>query len=147
MSEGTRRYVYPFWRLVDENMNAVLFLLLGLELFTVTLDLSVALAALAAVPVALVGRWVSIAAPAQAVLLRGRRVRFTLINLLTWAGVRGGLSVAMALSLPERPEKPLIVAAAFAVVIFSMLAQSMTTEALAVRTGYGQRRPDPEPIR
>lgn len=146
MSESTRRYVHGFWRLIDENMNAVLFLLLGLELFTVSLDIPVVLTALAAVPIALAGRWVSVAAPAQAVRLRGRRVRFTLINLLTWAGVRGGLSVAMALSLPDRPEKPLIVAAAFAVVIVSMLLQSMTTEALAVRTGYGQPRGEPEPV-
>ena len=85
--------------------------------------------------------------------MTGQKGSLSLINVLTWAGVRGGLSLAMALSIPDGPHKQAILAGTFGVVIFSMLVQSMTMEGLAIRTGYGTppsrigRRPSASPAR
>ena len=145
MSDNTRRYLNPFWHLVDENMNGIMFFLMGLQLYGLHFEPRYALVALAVVPVGLAARWISVALPSAALLATGRTVSLGLLSLLTWAGVRGGLSAAMALSLPDTPQKPVILIATFSVAVFSIVVQSMTVEGLVVRTGYGQRRADPEP--
>lgn len=143
MSEQTRRYVHPFWHLIDENMNAVLFLLLGFKVFSLAFEPAFIWLAVAAAAFVLVGRWVAIAAPSIFIRFGGRKVKPSLVALLTWAGVRGGLSMAMALSLPDSPQRDLILMGTLGVVIFSMMVQSLTMEKLAVRWGYGQPKGEP----
>lgn len=145
LSAHSREYIKPFWHVVDEAMNAVLFLLVGIKAIELKLDLPV-LVLLAAGPViVLAARWIALALPGSALSLFGNRIPLKLYNVLTWAGVRGGLSMAMVLSLPAIPERNLIFAATLGVIMFSIIVQSMTMEKLALRTGYGSARAEPEP--
>lgn len=145
MSRRTVDHLHPFWRMVDEGMNAVLFLLLGLKAWELRLDPAALILAVAAPLLILAARWIAMALPTALLPLVRRRGSLALVNVLTWAGVRGGLSAAMALSLPEGPWRQPIVGATFGVVIFSIVVQSMTMERLALRTGYGEPRAEPEP--
>jgi CPA1 family monovalent cation:H+ antiporter len=98
MSEQTRRYTRAFWTIVDENLNGVLFLLVGLEVFALHFNPLVDALAVAAIPLIFVGRWASLAGPSALLVILDQDVKPGLVVVLTWAGVRGGLSVAMALS-------------------------------------------------
>ena len=138
MSEQTRRYTRAFWTIVDENLNGVLFLLVGLEVFTLKFDRLVDLLAAAAIPLILLGRWASLAGPATVLSAIDGGVKPGLVVVLTWAGVRGGLSVAMALSLPPSRERAIILAATYVVVVFSIIVQSLTLERVVIRMGYGR---------
>lgn len=139
MSETTRRYLTGFWTLVDETLNGLLFLLLALEVFALVFEPVFALVGLAAIPLVLVGRWVALAGPSALLAVVGRRVSQSLVLVLTWAGVRGGISVALALSLPDSPQRSLILTVTYMVVVFSVIAQSLTLERLVIRTGHGKR--------
>jgi CPA1 family monovalent cation:H+ antiporter len=145
MSERTRRYIHPFWHVVDEAMNAVLFFLLGLVAYRLKPEPAFVWLIVAAPLLVLAARWIAIALPAAALPLVGRRTSRRLVSVLTWAGVRGGLSTAMALSLPDIHERQIILAGTLAVVVFSMVVQSMTMEKLALKTGYGAPREEPQP--
>ena len=139
ISEHTRRHLDTFWELVDELLNAVLFLLVGL----VTLELHVGrrqlLAQVAAVAVVLAARWASVAVSAGVAGVPGRvrgglnRLRPHTVTLLTWGGLRGGLAIAMALSLPAGAARDLIVTATFGVVVFSVLVQGTTLRPVFAR--------------
>jgi monovalent cation:H+ antiporter, CPA1 family len=125
MSDTTRRHLDVFWELVDEILNAVLFLLIGLEILVVTLSgQSVLLGALAIVAV-LVARFISVGIPISAMRLTQNFERGT-IRLLTWGGLRGGLSIAMALSLPMGDEKTIILTLTYLVVLFSIFVQGLS---------------------
>lgn len=125
MSDRTRRYVFGFWRLVDDILNAILFLLIGLEVLVLRFDVSFAWIGLAAIPIAIVARFFSVSTP---VLLVGHWYRFApgMIPILTWGAVRGGISVALALSLPDDPARPIILAATYAIVLFTVIIQGLT---------------------
>ena len=138
MSEQTRRYTRAFWTIVDDNLNGVLFLLVGLEVFALRFDPLADALAVAAIPLIFIGRWASIAGPAVLLGLADSTIKPGLVAVLTWAGVRGGLSVAMALSLPPSRERSVILAATYVVVVFSIVVQSLTLERLIVRLGYGR---------
>jgi CPA1 family monovalent cation:H+ antiporter len=138
MSEQTRRYTRAFWTIVDENLNGILFLLVGLEVFALRFDPLVDVLAVAAIPLIFAGRWAAIAGPSALLTLVDAGVKPGLVAVLTWAGVRGGLSVAMALSLPPSRERAVILAATYVVVVFSIIVQSLTLERLIVRLGYGR---------
>jgi len=138
MSEQTRRYTRAFWTIVDENLNGVLFLLVGLEVFTLKFDRLVDLLAAAAIPLIMLGRWASLAGPAAVLSAIDGGLKPGLVVVLTWAGVRGGLSVAMALSLPPSRERAIILAATYVVVVFSIIVQSLTLERVVIRMGYGR---------
>lgn len=146
-SERSRHYIHPFWHVTDEAMNAVLFFLVGLKAFELKLDFAALVLLIAGPIMVLVARWIAVALPGSALPLIRKKATLKLYNVLTWAGVRGGLSIAMVLSLPDTPARQPIFAAALGVVIFSIVVQSMTMEKLALRTGYGTKRenPDPEP--
>ncbi|MFC7475758.1 cation:proton antiporter [Dankookia sp. GCM10030260] len=139
MSERTRRYVFGFWDVIDQVLNAVLFLLIGLEVLVMRFDGAFLPLALASVPLALLGRLVAVAG---SVTLLRRFVDFVggTIPVLVWGGLRGGISVALALGLPERPEKPGILAATYAVAVFSILVQGGSLGPVARRS---TRRPAP----
>jgi CPA1 family monovalent cation:H+ antiporter len=132
MSDRSQRIVSGLWRLIDEVLNAVLFLLIGLEVLVLRfadIDLRFVLAA---IPIVLVSRLIAVAAPALA-LPWSRALSLGNVPLLTWAGIRGGVSIALALSLPDAPAKPAVLGATYAVVIFSILVQGLTLGAVARR--------------
>jgi len=130
MSEETRTYVDGFWRLVDEILNAALFLMIGMEIFQLSITRDMAMTIPATIILVLVARLLSVALPI--LLLRpiqkeGRDV----VPLMTWGGLKGGISVALALSLPDSDWKAPILAGTYAVVIFSILVQGLTLGRLA----------------
>ena len=127
MSETTRDHLFKFWSLIDEVLNAVLFLIIGFEVVALTLTGSVALVMAIAVPVVLAARFLSVAAPLTVLRLRRTFTRGA-IPVLTWGGLRGGISVALALSLPDVPAKGTILAVTYGVVIFSIVVQGLTVE-------------------
>ena len=134
MSETTRRYVFGLWSLIDEVLNSVLFLLIGLEVTQLAVAGTDLLLALAAIPLVLGARAVAVAIwPA---LFRGWRDHLpaSSVPLLVWAGVRGGISIALSLSLPDGPAKPVLLTATYAVVLFSIAVQGASLGALARRT-------------
>ncbi|MBO0905772.1 cation:proton antiporter [Jiella sonneratiae] len=132
MSDLTQRYLHGFWTLVDDILNAVLFMLIGLELLLVDFTWQTAALAALAIPLVLFARFLAVYLPFQIVRLRERFSR-GIVAVLSWGGVRGGISVALALSLPEGAARDLIVTATYAVVIFSVLVQGMTLERLVRR--------------
>ena len=136
MSQRTREHVDAFWSMIDEILNAVLFLLIGLELFAVRAGPMAILGGLLAVPVVLLARLVSVTIPITAMRTRGRFVR-GIVPVLTWSGLRGGISVAMVLSLPPVPAKDVLVACTYAVVVFSILVQGLTVRRVLVYYGVG----------
>jgi monovalent cation:H+ antiporter, CPA1 family len=137
MSERTREHVDAFWSMLDEILNAVLFLLLGLQVFAVPAGPNAIVAGLFSVVVVLVARLVSVGAPAAAMRFRGRVPR-GLVSVLTWSGLRGGISVAMALSLPPFPARDLLLACTYAVVVFSILVQGLTVRRVLAHYGIGE---------
>jgi len=136
MSERTREHVDAFWQMLDEILNAVLFLLLGIEVFAVPAGPVALLVGLVAVPVALAARLVSVTVPIAAMSIRGR-YRRGIVPVLTWSGLRGGISVAMVLSLPPFPARDYLLAGTYAVVVFSILAQGLTVRRVLVYYGVG----------
>ncbi|MDE1169745.1 MAG: sodium:proton antiporter [Verrucomicrobium sp.] len=129
MSETSAHHVTVFWEMTDEILNSTLFLLLGLYVLTIAWSRSLVLAALAIIPLALAARWASVALP---VFLLRVRCRFPngIIPILTWGGLRGGLSVAMVLSLPAFRHKELLLSCTYGVVLFSILIQGLTMKRL-----------------
>ena len=129
MSSKTKEHLELFWELLDEILNAVLFLLIGVEIIAITLALPLFGLAAAVIALAIAVRFIAIAVPVA--LFRTRvEVPTGHTRILWWAGLRGGISVALALSLPEFEGKDIILAVTYAVVIFSILAQGLSIERL-----------------
>lgn len=125
MSDTTRRYVDMFWELLDEILNAVLFVLIGMEVLVVSFSFSEFLAAGLAVVVTLIARALTVGLPVAA-LPRAFNLPRGSWKVLTWGGLRGGISVALALSLPAGPQRDTVVALTYGVVVFSILAQGLS---------------------
>ncbi len=132
MSEETARHLDTFWELIDEILNAVLFVLIGLEVLVVSLRGDYLLAGACMIPLVLLARWVSVGGVVS-VLRPGREFTPHAVKLLTWAGLRGGISVALALSLKDAAVAPgqtettdLIVTMTYVVVVFSIVVQGLT---------------------
>ncbi len=125
MSERTREHLDLFWELVDEILNTVLFVLIGLELLILELTVNALIAGLFAIPMVLLARFICVGAPVR-VLERHRSFSPGVIRILTWGGLRGGISVALALSIPAGAERDLILTVTYVVVVFSILVQGLT---------------------
>ncbi len=125
MSESTRDHLFKFWSLGDEVLNSILFLMIGFEVLAITFTGSIGWAMVAAVPIALAARFVAVSVPISA-LSPMREFTKGAIPVLTWGGLRGGISVALALSLPAFPDKNLVLAMTYAVVIFSIVVQGLS---------------------
>ncbi|SHI29452.1 cation:proton antiporter [Wenxinia saemankumensis] len=130
MSDTTRTYVEGFWKLVDEILNAVLFVMIGIEVFAVTFEAQFLLAGAASVGLALAARLAAVLVPLT--LLRPfRDFEGGTLRIMTWGGLKGGISVALALALPESDWTPLIVTCTYVVVVFSIVVQGLSIGRLA----------------
>jgi CPA1 family monovalent cation:H+ antiporter len=125
MTEKTREHLDGFWELVDEILNAVLFVLIGLEVMVLNATGLELFAGLLAVPIVLFARLVSVAIPIT-MLRFFRTFSPHVVKILTWGGLRGGISVALALSLPAGQERHVILTITYAVVVFSIVVQGLT---------------------
>lgn len=132
MSDTTRSHLDTFWELVDEVFNAVLFVLIGLEVLALKFEVEYLLAALVLIPVVLLARFISVGAPIT-LMRRFREFSPRVVQILTWGGLRGGISVALALSLPYGPEREVILVITYAIVVFSILVQGLTIGSLINR--------------
>lgn len=133
MSDVTRRYLFGFWTLVDEILNAVLFLLIGLEVLVLRPEALLGWLPAAAILLVLLARFVSVSLPVLALRRWNSFVPGT-IPVLSWGGLRGGISVALALSIPEAPEKAAILSATYVVVVFTIIVQGLSLRRLVERT-------------
>ena len=125
MSDRTRENLDTFWELVDEVLNAVLFVLIGLEVLVLSWNYRYLIASVLLIPLLLLTRFVSVALPIV-VMRRFRTFSPNVIKILTWGGLRGGISVAMALSLPPGRHRDIILTITYAVVVFSIIVQGLT---------------------
>ncbi|MCH9045938.1 MAG: sodium:proton antiporter [SAR324 cluster bacterium] len=132
MSASTRQHLNTFWEIVDEILNALLFLLIGLEVLALDLKAENLLLAAVAIPIVLLARSIGVVVPMYA-LSFFRTFTPGSVPILIWGGLRGGISVALALSLPEHPLRDAILTATYAVVIFSIVVQGLTIAPLAAR--------------
>jgi CPA1 family monovalent cation:H+ antiporter len=125
MSEDTRQNLDTFWELADEVLNAVLFLLIGLEVMVLHYSWLNLAAALLGIVVVLSARLVSVSVPIT-LLRRSRSFSPHVVKILTWTGLRGGISIALALSLPVSGERDVLLAITYGIVLFSILVQGLT---------------------
>lgn len=132
MSDVTRDYVHKFWEMIDEILNAVLFVLIGLELILIPFRTSYLLIGLITTAIVLLVRYFSLAVPSK-VLKFHKTFAPNALLIMTWGGLRGGISIALALSLQVEMEKEIIVAITYTVVLFSLIIQGLTIERLIKR--------------
>ena len=124
-SDQTQRYLFGYWTLVDEILNSVLFLLIGLEVLVLRFAWSQALLAISILPLLVAARLLATSLPVL-VLRRWQSFVPGSIAILTWGGLRGGISIALVLSLPETAQKPLLLTATYVAVIFTITVQGLT---------------------
>ena len=143
MSEETRKYVDAFWKLIDEILNAVLFLMIGFEVFVVAFEFDLLASGMLAIALALLGRFVAVAVAVPVLMLKPfGNFSAGVITIMTWGGLKGGISVALAWSLPDGEWKPLILTATYVVVVFSIIVRGLTVTRLAERVGRAPELPD-----
>lgn len=129
MSDLTMDYTFKFWELVDETLNAGLFVLIGLELLVVPFQQDYVIIGLIMIPMAILSRYVSIGLPA--VTLRyHRQFEPRSLSVMTWGGLRGGISIALAMLIPEEMHRDLLLGITYVVILFSILVQGLTVERL-----------------
>jgi CPA1 family monovalent cation:H+ antiporter len=145
MSETTRQHLLGFWSLIDEILNSVLFLLIGLEVVAVAIEASFLIAGLISIAIVLAARAIAVGVP-MAVLMRFLPFTRGAFPLLVWGGLRGGISIALALSLPDGAMRDLILSATYVVVVFSVVVQGASVGATARRfVGDPEKLEPPEP--
>ena len=132
MSQRTQQHLDHFWELVDEILNAVLFVLLGLEVVVLSFGWKEIVAALLMIPAVLLARFASVAVPV-ALLRPFRDFSPGVVTILTWGGLRGGISVALVLALPAGPVRDILLPTTYAIVLFSLVVQGLTVGRVARR--------------
>ena len=125
MSDLTREHLDAFWELVDGILTAVLFLLIGLEIQVIPFNRGYVIAGIAGIGVILLARWISVGLTVGA-LRPFRRFSPGAVRILTWGGLRGGISVALALSLPVGPQRDVILVMTYITVVFSIIVQGLS---------------------
>jgi CPA1 family monovalent cation:H+ antiporter len=127
MSEITRDHLDTFWELVDSVLNAALFILIGLEVIVISVTSAIVRVGLLAIPIVIVARFISVAVPITLIRMTSSRAFSEgVIRVLTWGGLRGGISIALALSIPPSPYRDLIITVTYIVVVFSIIVQGLT---------------------
>ena len=132
MSDTTRRYIDGFWELLDEILNAVLFVLIGMEVVVVTFFDGFIVVAAGTIAITLLARALTVGLPVG-LLSRHFGLPTGAGPVLTWGGLRGGISVALALSLPHGPERDVLLTITYCVVVFSILVQGLSIGRLVQR--------------
>lgn len=125
LSAESRDYIDKFWSLIDNLLNAILFLLIGLEMLVIPFRPTLFWLGLATIPIVLVARYISVFLPIG-ILKYNTVFEKNAIAILTWGGLRGGLSVALALSVPAEMSGNLFVVITYIVVLFSIIVQGLT---------------------
>ena len=125
MSAKTRQNLDMFWELTDEILNSLLFVLIGIELLIIQLSAKYIFAGMVAILIVLLSRVISIGVP-QLMFSIGKKFDYASLKIMTWGGLRGGIAVALALSLPVGAEKDIIITMTYIVVVFSILVQGLT---------------------
>ena len=129
MSKITETYVDKFWELIDVFLNTILFVLIGMEMLILTFKTGYIVAGLIAVPVVLICRYLSLWMPIKFFAKRLQFVPKTNL-IMTWGGLRGGISIALALSLTDAMERELFLVITYIIVLFSIIVQGLTVEAV-----------------
>ena len=134
MSELTESYVDKFWELIDILLNTILFVLIGMEILVLEFQPQYIYAGLAVIPLALLCRYLSLIGPVQ---LFRKRLEFVpkTATIMTWGGLRGAISIALALGLTEAMHRDLFLVVTYCIVIFSIIAQGLTVERLVKKVG------------
>jgi CPA1 family monovalent cation:H+ antiporter len=138
MSETTRANLTQFWNFTDEILNSLLFLMIGFEVVSIEFSWPALFAAGLAVPLSLVARFVSVAVPSLPLNLNSPR-KGPALAILTWGGLRGALTVALALAVPAMtPARDVVIAMAFGVVLFTLVVQGLTLPPVIRRAGVAE---------
>lgn len=142
MSKVTETYIDKFWELIDNILNAFLFVLIGLEIVILSFDSQYIIAGLIAIPVVLLARYAALALP---IALFSKKLEFIPKTglIMTWGGLRGGISIALALSLSANMPRDLILMVTYIVVIFSIVVQGLTVGNLVERI-VGKKKEAPQ---
>ena len=125
MSDRTREHLDDFWELIDEILNAVLFVLIGLEVLVLSFDVTYIYAGLVMIPLTLSVRFITVGIPVSIMKLR-KTFTPNVVRILTWGGLRGGISIALALTLPVGESREALLVITYVVVIFSIIVQGLT---------------------
>ena len=134
MSATTRTRLDNFWELLDEILNVVLFVLIGLEVLILELKGTYFAAGLLAIPLILLARFVSVSIPVGLLrFLTNKTFSEHVIKILVWGGLKGGISVALALTLPPGPQRDVFLVITYIIVIFSITVQGLTIGRVAAR--------------
>jgi len=146
LSTRSKDYLHKFWELIDEMLNAILFMLVGFEMLVINYDYTILFIGVICIAIVLFVRWVSVALP---VTLLRRKINFepNAIAILTWGGLRGALSIALALSLPPGMHRDLFVTITYIVVVFSILVQGLTIGRLYKWLAKNTHKKSSPPIR
>ncbi|MFZ0611717.1 MAG: sodium:proton antiporter [Desulfobacterales bacterium] len=132
MSETTRRNLDTFWELIDEILNAILFILIGMEVFALEFSLKHLMAGILIIPLVLLARLISVGIPFSLLRIKNS-YRANTVRILTWGGLRGGIAVALALSLPAGHARGVLLMMTYMVVVFSIAVQGLTIGRLVKR--------------
>lgn len=124
-SKTTQNYVDKFWELIDVFLNAILFVLIGFELLIVTINGEYILLGILAIPITLLARYIALAGP---IAIFNKKLEFIPRTdiMMTWGGIRGGISIALALSLQPEMERELFLTVTYVIVVFSIIGQGLT---------------------
>jgi CPA1 family monovalent cation:H+ antiporter len=125
MSETTEEYLGLFWELVDEILNLSLFVLVGLEIIVISYNLDIFYYSLAIIPAVLLGRFLGVLFPIT-IMRKFRTFTRGVVPVMTWGGLRGGISIALALSMPDMPGRNIFIGITYSVVVFSVIVQGLS---------------------
>jgi CPA1 family monovalent cation:H+ antiporter len=145
MSKITENYVDKFWELIDILLNTILFVLIGMEMLVLSFEISYFIAGLLAVPIGLICRYLSLLLPIKFFEKKLNFVPKTNL-IMTWGGLRGGISIALALGLSQEMHRDLFLVATYIIVVFSILVQGLSVGSLVKKVTANMEEEDPEEI-